>query len=350
MLKYFLSLKEYAQKNKKKIKLVGHETNYMPNSIFKKLCDWFSEDRDIEYVDLQRGYISYFGEHHFKESYITCVNLTHTKKPFPIVFSKSDMQSFCDKDIDAEALSNPVVKALNKKVYKTPPTSQKTVIQKIQQYQSAGRNIFCLFAHLFYDTPIEDSSASFAGMCEWILQTIEHFADKEDLLIIKSHPSENIENEPGKRPQETLSSFLEGKIKTENILLLQPHQFSVKDLAPFLNCGLIWRSSVAMELTFLGVPCIIAGDPVYQAIPLNYSRDKSHYFQMIDRANELEVTQGQQNSVIKYLYLLKNQNIFVNCITYHRKLNKPCWNAKALNDYLKNGDANVRAIAAKIIN
>ena len=70
----------------------------------------------------------------------------------------------------------------------------------------------------------------------------------------------------------------------------------------------------AMELTFLGVPCIIAGDPVYRAIPLNYSRDKSHYFQMIDGASELKVTQVQQNNVVKYLYLLKEQNIFVNCI------------------------------------
>ncbi len=54
MLKYFLLLKEYSKKSNKKIKLVGHESNYMPNGIFKMLCDRFSEDRDIEFVDLQR--------------------------------------------------------------------------------------------------------------------------------------------------------------------------------------------------------------------------------------------------------------------------------------------------------
>ena len=94
MLKYFLLLKEYARKNNKKIRLVGHESNYMPNGIFKILCDRFSENRDIEFVDLQRGYISYFGEHHFKESFITCTNLTNTKKQFAIAVSKAEMDNF----------------------------------------------------------------------------------------------------------------------------------------------------------------------------------------------------------------------------------------------------------------
>jgi len=349
ILKYFLLLKEYSKKNKKKIRLVGHESNYMPNGIFKILCDRFSENRDIEFVDLRRGYISYFGRHHFRDSYITCANLTNTKKQFAFAVSKAEMENFCDKDIDAEVLSIPAARAIDKKVYHKPPARQKAVFAAIQKYRSEGKNIFCLFAHLFYDTPIDDSSASFAAMSEWILQTSEHFADKNDLLLVKPHPVEYVESEPNKRPQETLSSFLQNKINAENIILLEPHQFSISDLAPFLTCGLIWRSSVAMELTFLGVPCIIAGNPIYHAIPLNYSRNQSHYFQMIDSANELEVTQAQQNDVTKYLYLLKNKHILVNSISYHRKLNKPCWNAKALNDYLKKGDDNIKAIADKMI-
>jgi hypothetical protein len=55
MLKYFLLLKEYSNKNKKKIRLVGYESSYIPNGIFKILCDRFSEERDIEFIDLRRG-------------------------------------------------------------------------------------------------------------------------------------------------------------------------------------------------------------------------------------------------------------------------------------------------------
>jgi hypothetical protein len=349
MLKYFLLLKKYSKKTNKKIRIVGHESNYMPNGIFKILCDQFSEDRDIEFVDLRRGYMSYFGEHHFRDSYITCANLTNTKKQFAFAVSKADMESFRDKDVGVEVLSNPAASALKKNVHHQSLESQKYVIETMQKYRSEDKNIFCLFAHLFYDTPIYDNSPSFEGMCEWILKTIDHFAEKEDLLIVKPHPVEYVENEPNKRPQETLSSFLKDKINAQNIVLLEPHQFSINDLVSFLTCGLIWRSSVAMELTFLGVPCIIAGNPIYHAIQLYYSRNQSDYFKMIDNASKLEVTQEQQNDVTKYLYLLKNKHIFVNCISYHSKLNKPCWNARALNNYLKNGNANIKRIAEKII-
>ncbi len=350
MLKYFLLLKEYAQKNNKKIRFVGHESNYMPNGIFKILCDQFCEDRDVEFVDLRRGYMSYFGEHHFRDSYITCANLTNTKKQFAFAVSKSDMDNFCDHDINANALANPAASALKKNVYHQPPANQKLVLERMQKYRSEGKKIFCLFAHLFYDTPIYDNSPAFEGMGEWILKTVEHFSNKADMLLIKPHPVEYVESEPNKRPNETLSSFLTDRINTENIILLTPHQFSINDLAPFLTCGLIWRSSVAMELTFLGVPCIIAGNPIYHAIPLHYCRNQPDYLKMIDNASKLEVTQEQQNDVTKYLYLLKNKHILVSCVSYHRKLNKPCWNAKALNDYLKNGNDNIKTIAAKIIN
>ena len=349
MLKLFLLLKEYSKTKNKRIRLVGHESNYMPNGIFKILCDQLSEDRDIEFVDLRRGYMSYFGEHHFRDSYITCANLTNTKKQFAFAVSKSDMENFCDNDINAKALANPAASALDKKVYSRPPASQEHVIGMMKRYRSKGKNIFCLFAHLFYDTPIDDKSSAFAGMGEWILQTIEQFSNKEDLLLIKPHPVEYVESEPNKRPNETLSSFLKDKIDTENIILLEPHQFSINDLVPFLTCGLIWRSSVAMELTYLGVPCIIAGNPIYHAIPLFYCQNQSDYFKMIDNANKLEVTPEQQKDVTKYLYLLKDKHILVNCVSYHRKLNKPCWNSKALNDYLKKGNDNVKALAEKII-
>ena len=75
-----------------------------------------------------------------------------------------------------------------------------------------------------------------------------------------------------------------------------------------------------MELTYLRVPCIVAGNPIYHAIPLHYPRNQSDYFNMIDSADDLEVTQEQEDDVTKYLYLLKNKHILVKCIAYHSKL------------------------------
>jgi len=201
MLKYFLLLKEYSNKNKKKIRLVGYESNYMPNGIFKILCDRFSEERDIEFIDLRRGYISYFGEHHFRESYVTCANLTKTKMSFSFAVSRENMKNYDSNKIGLDELSKPISNAIKKNVYDTSAKSQKDVIEKMKKSRSQGEKVFCLFAHLFYDTPVDDRSASFAGMCEWILETIRHFSEKEDLLLIKPHPVEFVKNEPKKKTE-----------------------------------------------------------------------------------------------------------------------------------------------------
>jgi hypothetical protein len=106
---------------------------------------------------------------------------------------------------------------------------------------------------------------------------------------------------------------------------------------------------VAMELTFLGVPCIVAGNPIYSAIPLHYARSRDHYFKMIDNINELEASRTQQIDVAKYLYLLAKKHIPVESITYHRKLRKSYWNPKALGAYLEKGDDRIKTIADIII-
>jgi hypothetical protein len=100
-----------------------------------------------------------------------------------------------------------------------------------------------------------------------------------------------------------------------------------------------------MELTFLGVPCIVAGNPIYNTIPLYYSKSKDHYFKMIDNISKLEVTQTQKNDVAKYLYLLANKHIPVKSITYHSKLRKSYWNQKDLKIYLEKGDDKIKTIA-----
>jgi hypothetical protein len=104
-----------------------------------------------------------------------------------------------------------------------------------------------------------------------------------------------------------------------------------------------------MELTFLEVPTIIAGTPIYRALPLNYSQNRQHYFQMIDNVKSLGVTESQKKEVAKYLYLLEKKHIHVDSITYDVRSRKVLWDRKALEKYLANGDAKIRSIAKKML-
>ena len=344
LLKYFLLFKEYAKQNNKKIRLVGFETTYIPNGVWRILCDQLASDRDVEFIELRRGYIYYFGKHHIRESYITSENLTQTKLAAAFTVSRDEMSAFDDNAVEFDELAKPISNALAKNIYDKAPESQQNIIKMIKTYQSQGKNVFCLFAHLFYDTPIEDSSTAFHSMCEWISETVNYFKDKDDLLLIKPHPAEFIEGEQQKKPNETLASFLSDTVFPENILTLEPHQFAVTDLSSLINCGLIWRSSVGMELSFLGVPNIIAGTTIYNSLDLNYAKNKEHYFHMIAHAAEIKVPEQQKKDVAKYLYLLERKHIKIDSISYNQDFRKFYWNRKELLQYLESGSKNISSI------
>jgi hypothetical protein len=349
LLKYFLLLKEYSKNYKKKIRLVGWEISYVPNGVFKMLCDQLSHNRDVEFVELGMGYISYFGQHHFRESYIASGNLTKTKKAFCWAVSKEELAGADDKNIAQEELIKPATNALKKDLEDKTSKNKKETIKLIENYRSRGKKIFALFAHLFYDTPVDDESPAFNGMCEWIKETVNYFIAKDDLLLIKPHPSEFRSDEPRKTPNETVSSFLTDTELSENIIILDPRLFSVNDLSPFISCGLIWRSSVAMELAFLGIPGIIAGVPYYNALNLNFAVDKGHYFQMIEQSNDLKVTDELKIDVAKYLYLHEKKHFHIDSIIYNKKLRQFYWNRKALARYLKNGDSAYESVVENML-
>jgi len=208
---------------------------------------------------------------------------------------------------------------------------------------SQNKKVFVLFTHLFYDTPIYDTSPSFKDMCDWILGTIEFFNKRDDLLLLKPHPVEIRPDEPQKEPNETLASFLDDRVEkiNDNICLLEPRLFAMEEICPHMSCGLIWRSSVGMELAYRRIPCIIAGTPRYISLDLIYPKSKEDYFRLIERAKELKVTKEQALNTARYMYCLKNKYIHINCLQYDRNSRNMHWNREALQDYLKNGNKNV---------
>ena len=355
LLKHFLLLKQYSQKHQKRIRFVGFESQYVPNGILKMLCDRLSYKRDIEYIEMGRGYKFYFGQHHPKESYILFFNLTKNNVETSMAISKEEWAGKDDKEVEFSESFKLVSNAIDRKIYEFEkesfykiPTGQEKVIKILDNYKSKGKKVFLLVPHVFYDSPVNDESEAFTGMCEWIIETVKYFNGKEHILLLKPHPAEFIAEQPQKAPNETLASFLGNTELPENILLLDPHQFTIKDLCPFISCGLIWRSCVAMELTFLKMPCIIAGNPMYRVLDLNYAESKEHYFNMIEQSHPIKVTDRQKKDIATYLHLLDKKHVKIECISYN-KVRKFHWNIKALRKYLKYGDERIKSVVENIL-
>jgi len=349
LLKYFYLFKKFSADSGKKVKIVGYEAVYVPNGIFRMLCDKMSCDRDVEFIELRRGYINYFGQHHHRSSFISNSNLTKENIETGLMVSKEEIENLDEQKIGKDELTRPVSNALERRIDLKKESYQQQIIKKIEDVRKRGKMIFVLFPHVFYDIPADDRSISFDDMCKWISETIDYFKRNDNLLVIKPHPGELVKDQPKRRPNETLASFLADTELSENIILLEHDAFTVKDLSHVMSVGLIWRSSVAMELTFLGIPCIVAGNPPYRSLNLNYAKNKEHYFQMLNNAQEINVNENLKIETAKYLYLLEKKHIRIKCITYHNKLRRFYWVRKELKKYLKEGDANVTSIVDYMI-
>ena len=347
LLNYFLLLKEYSIENKKKFRIIGCEANYIPNSVFYYLCRLMSDMRDIEFIDFGRGYMHYFG-HHFRDSYLTAINTTYENIDSRHAITEREFKQFQNQEISQSHFSS-LEKALLRIKSVSTNAKKQQALDKMMQYRKEGKPVFVLFAHVFFDVAIDDQSPSFKNMCVWIAETIKYFRNKDWLLVLKPHPAEIRKDYPRKEPVEKLASFVKDIPRTSNIMLLEPDLLTLKELREHVSVGLIWTSSVALELTCYKVPVIIAGRPNYKILNLLYSKNRSHYFNCIDNYKSIEVGDELKSDALRYIYYLeKNKNNYFDCFRYNFSHNYYYWNRSALKSYLKSGNKEIEALVSKI--
>jgi capsular polysaccharide export protein len=307
----------------------------------------FSENRDVEFIDFGRGYMHYFG-HHFRDSYLTAINTNFEGVNTRHAITSKEFAQFERQEISRDHISS-LEKALSKIKIGSNDNKKNRVIDTMNQYHSSGKPVFILFAHVFFDVAIEDNSPSFKDMSSWIEETIKYFRDKQALLVLKPHPAEIRKDFPNKAPVETLASFVKDIPRTSNILLLEPDLFTLKELQEKMTVGLIWRSSVALELACHSVPVIIAGKPNYGILNFQYCESRSHYFQCIENYKAITVSQALRSNALRYIYYLETKkNNYLECFKYDVSHNYYYWDEKAFKNYIKHGNSEIKAITARL--
>jgi hypothetical protein len=124
-----------------------------------------------------------------------------------------------------------------------------------------------LAANVVWDAAALDKAVFFPTMFDWIVRTIDYFRQHPEFqLIVKPHPIEVSLKIP--RTQHTVLGELErsGMIIPPNVFQLSPDTpVSAYDLYPYCKLGLIWTSTVGLELSMIGVPVILVGRAPFQS-------------------------------------------------------------------------------------
>lgn len=160
----------------------------------------------------------------------------------------------------------------------------KADIPKIRYAQ--GRYV-CAFTNLNFDTTVIGRHTIFTDMEDWLNSLINFWSKNESgvKLVIRIHPAE-VKMRTGTR--EFMGERLKAKIRTDNIILIDSdEQANAYDLIEAMDYGLIYSSTIGMEIAYYGKACVIAGKPFYRSQPFVITpATATEYFEILTQINE----------------------------------------------------------------
>lgn len=142
-------------------------------------------------------------------------------------------------------------------------------------------------------------------MAEWISRTVQYFSAKPEVqLVIRIHPGEVLTH--GTSMVEVVHEVLP-KLP-EHIRLIPPKEkVNTYDLVEVADIGLVYTTTVGMEMAMNSVPVVVAGQTHYRKRGFTYDPDSwvAYYKlmgQMLENPQEFRLTKQQVESAWQYAY------------------------------------------------
>jgi len=141
-----------------------------------------------------------------------------------------------------------------------------------------------LAANVIWDLAALNKEVQFGSMIEWIVETIAFFREHPEWqLIVKAHPGEENRKLPRTRQQ------IEPEIRKAwpelpgNVIFIPPRsRVSVYDLMDKVRVGLVYTTTVGLEMACSGIPVVTAGRSHYHGMGFTYDTEsKERYFEVV---------------------------------------------------------------------
>jgi hypothetical protein len=159
-----------------------------------------------------------------------------------------------------------------------------------------------LFSNIVWDASQQGSHVVFNNPFSWILSTIETVSEQDDIhLVIKPHPAEAI------RPtNDKVGEWVEAKVTPipNNVTLLEADtDVSPYELMAELDVGLVYNSTLGLEMAYEGLPVVLAGDAHYRRYGLAFEPETtSEYLSLLENPDDIEVSDEMQRLARRYAY------------------------------------------------
>jgi len=191
----------------------------------------------------------------------------------------------------------------SRKWQRIPPEGQTVIREKLGLSE---KPIVLLATNVLGDSLTLGRNTFTKSMSEWIIRTIQYFIEKPDVqLVIRIHPGEALVKH---------GSILDLVKKTlpqlpAHIKLIEPlDEVNTYDLMDVANLGLVYTTTVGLEMALRGIPVVVAGKTHYRN--RGFTHDPNtwvDYFKLLNRLlenmHEHRLTESQMALAWKYTYL-----------------------------------------------
>jgi hypothetical protein len=168
------------------------------------------------------------------------------------------------------------------------------------------RPVILLATNVLGDSLTLDRQVFSQNMAEWIERTVQFFVERQDVqLVIRVHPGETLMHGT------SMVDVVQAALPTipEHLHMVKPEEkINTYDLVSIPDLGLVYTTTVGLEMALRGIPVIVAGQTHYRNRGFTYDPQSwVHYFAMLnellDNLDGARLTQAQIELSWRYAYL-----------------------------------------------
>lgn len=166
------------------------------------------------------------------------------------------------------------------------------------------KKIAGVFSHLLWDGALEPEQATYGDIYEWLNDTIEVGKEMSSThFVIKAHPAEEIRG-----TNESVIDWIDEHHAPlpDNFTILPPDtDVDTYALIRELDIGLVYASTVGLEMAFNGIPVVTGGYPPYHGFKITHDPEsKSEYRNLVKNLDELDCDRERKKRAQRFAYFL----------------------------------------------
>ena len=334
----------------------------LPDSLFRSFCEEFGDPDDFFCLHTANGYENYF--RNFQTSISTrCVIRNVTKHPH-VRASSMPVPEFFESyyqfhkgnisDVLSRIESMTSIRRTTANAPEADP-ARDACERTIMEWRAKGGKVICLFGRVVCDSAVPfDGGPAHKDLSDWLNHSIESVRGTDTLLLIKPHP-----HELNEFIATYLNEFFVDLIKIDipaNVIIMGHKWFDIQSLKRFVDLGLLYNSTAAVELALEEIPTVLCGHfgpidyPVGHIVP----KSRSDYEDILQFKSRPKSASDMRARAAMWLHYMSTSG-FILDYRYHarpitnRVVYPPYWIEEDMQSYLKNGDALASILAKRAI-